>query len=57
MCLSVCLQNTANSLAHLSKECLVSYCDHSPSVGVCLAVHLSVFTNGHKLSVSWDEMA
>ena len=26
-------------LAHLSTECSVSYCDHSPSVGVCPSVH------------------
>ena len=25
-------------LANLSRECSVSYCDHSPSVVVCLAV-------------------
>ena len=29
-------------LAHLSMECSVSYCDHSPSVIVRLAVHPSV---------------
>ena len=26
-------------LAHLSRECSVSYCDHSPSVSVRLSVH------------------
>ena len=26
-------------LAHLSTECSVSYCDHSPSVSVCPSVH------------------
>ena len=26
-------------LAHLSKECSVSYCDHSLSIGVCPSVH------------------
>ena len=28
-------------LAHMSTECSVSYCGHSPSVGVCPAVCLS----------------
>ena len=26
-------------LAHLSMECSVSYCDHSPFIGVCPSVH------------------
>ena len=26
-------------LAHLSTECSVSYCDHSPSISVCPSVH------------------
>ena len=32
-------------LAHLSTECSVTYCDHSPSIGVSLAVHNFLVNN------------
>ena len=39
-------------LAHLSRECSVSYCDHSPSVVVCPAVRPSIRPSVHNFLVN-----